>query len=1243
MILNQQLSWTGERYLPEVHGNIEAEHLHRYLFAMQFTEGKRVLDIASGEGYGAALLAVKSSTVVGVDIDAEAVLHANSKYRISNLEFKIGSCASIPLDDQSVDIVVSFETLEHHAEHELMMREIKRVLIPGGVLVISTPDKLEYTDNTKTQNKYHVKELYRDEFDGLLAGFFKRHLMCGQKMVYGSAIFQENSISRVRSYETNATTDHKISGISRPLYLIAVASDGELPLLEGGLFEQPLSENDYVRESTWQIESQQKEIARCHEIIDNFQKDIVQRDWQVVVLQHNLLEKEMKTNKLYGYISNSSLLKFAHILNIQKWIGYVKFHQCLKEQPLLDASWYLLQYPDVKESNISPVYHYFFFGIEEERNPNPYFDTRWYLSQYSDVARSGINPLMHFMLYGAQEARNPNPYFHTHWYLFEYPDVANSDMNPLVHYIRYGIAEGRNPNPYFDANWYTNKYPEVKASGLPPLLHYMEFGIIEKRNPGPFFETCWYIDEYKEVTSIGIDPLLHYMQYGIKEGKNPNPYFQSIWYLEEYPDVASSGLDPLLDYIKHGLEKGRNPNPYFDTRWYLGEYPEVFATGMHPLQHFIECGVEEGRNPTPYFNTRWYLHVYPDVAKSGMNPLLHFMKHGEKEGRNPGPFFNGIWYLAAYPDVAQSGMNPLHHYMKYGVVEGKRLSFTPTVIPGFVRPGVSSASVRPFALSLAEKTSIDSEETLFFDLVLVTFNSGRWIDNCLRSLLPHEKTITLTIIDNASTDDTVNKISEFSNQFSHITIIKNSTNAGFGVANNQGAEVGSNRYLVFLNIDTELHDPQALMKLSDIINRSANDVAAWEFRQLPYEHPKCYDPVSLETSWFSGAAVAVKREAFEAVKGFDANLFMYCEDVDLSWRLRAQGYRLLYCPSLTITHHCYSRAGETKPIAQYFGALHNYFLRNRFGKDLDIQVGRDLLLRFFRYVGKYAPHELHEKLTEVDRTSAIFRSTRCESNQFFKPFFEGNDYEVRREGDFFASAVVESNAKVSVIVRTIGRLHYLERALYSIINQTYRNVEIVVVEDGSSFAQDLVSSFRGHNVVYRPVAKVGRCQAGNIGLSIASGDFFNFLDEDDLLYCDHVETLLNALLKNPENDAVWASAFCVSTTESEDGSSYYDRHYQVAHTVEPDSTTILERNHFPIQAVLFRRQCFENLGGLDPDLEYLEDWDLWIRYMRNYKFLRIAKTTSLYRIPFEKDMYDKRKNNLDHYYERIQEKHRILK
>ena len=102
-----KLQPTGERFMPELEGEIAVEHLHRYLFAREFVCGKDVLDIASGEGYGSALLAKLARNVIGVDISREAVIFAQEQYKKDNLEFMVGQCSDIPLPDNCVDIVVS--------------------------------------------------------------------------------------------------------------------------------------------------------------------------------------------------------------------------------------------------------------------------------------------------------------------------------------------------------------------------------------------------------------------------------------------------------------------------------------------------------------------------------------------------------------------------------------------------------------------------------------------------------------------------------------------------------------------------------------------------------------------------------------------------------------------------------------------------------------------------------------------------------------------------------------------------------------------------------------------------------------------------------------------------------------------------------------------------------------------------------------------------------------------------------
>src|ERR1035437_3295480 len=158
---DSEITFTGERYIPTEQGEIRLEHYQRYAVTLDVVAGKGVLDLACGEGYGSFLMASVAAKVTGVDVSAEAVKHANSNYAIkaNNLKFQKGSAASLKLRDASFDVVVSFETIEHLDEQSKMLAEIRRVLRPDGVLIISSPNRPIYSDIGRYRNEFHVKEL----------------------------------------------------------------------------------------------------------------------------------------------------------------------------------------------------------------------------------------------------------------------------------------------------------------------------------------------------------------------------------------------------------------------------------------------------------------------------------------------------------------------------------------------------------------------------------------------------------------------------------------------------------------------------------------------------------------------------------------------------------------------------------------------------------------------------------------------------------------------------------------------------------------------------------------------------------------------------------------------------------------------------------------------------------------------------------------------------------------------------
>ena len=224
-----QLADNGERLLTGEFNDNTIEHLHRYAFALPFCKGKDVLDIASGEGYGSSLIAGIAASVLGVDISKDAVSQARTKYRRKNLTFIEGSVSNVPLDSSAVDVVVSFETIEHHSQHAKMMAEIKRVLRAPGMLIISSPDKLNYSEVPNNKNPFHVQELYREELYSLVKEYFGNVIMLSQRLVYGSLIVPEQDSRGFTEFRGDYDEVCASESLQRPVYNVCLASDSDLP------------------------------------------------------------------------------------------------------------------------------------------------------------------------------------------------------------------------------------------------------------------------------------------------------------------------------------------------------------------------------------------------------------------------------------------------------------------------------------------------------------------------------------------------------------------------------------------------------------------------------------------------------------------------------------------------------------------------------------------------------------------------------------------------------------------------------------------------------------------------------------------------------------------------------------------------------------------------------------------------------------------------------------------------------
>lgn len=169
-----ELEFTGERVVPGlVDENLFNEHVARYRFAARFADGARVLDAGCGAGYGAREL-TGAASFIGIDVSAEAVAHAGRESGGARARFLRAACEALPFADASFDLVTAFEVIEHLAEWRQLLSESKRVLRPGGVFLVSTPNKAWYTESRAKAgpNPWHVHEFDYAEFGAALRAHF---------------------------------------------------------------------------------------------------------------------------------------------------------------------------------------------------------------------------------------------------------------------------------------------------------------------------------------------------------------------------------------------------------------------------------------------------------------------------------------------------------------------------------------------------------------------------------------------------------------------------------------------------------------------------------------------------------------------------------------------------------------------------------------------------------------------------------------------------------------------------------------------------------------------------------------------------------------------------------------------------------------------------------------------------------------------------------------------------------------
>ncbi len=225
------------------------------------------------------------------------------------------------------------------------------------------------------------------------------------------------------------------------------------------------------------------------------------------------------------------------------------------------------------------------------------------------------------------------------------------------------------------------------------------------------------------------------------------------------------------------------------------------------------------------------------------------------------------------------------------------------------------------------------------DIVALNFNSKKYLPAFLKSIksinYPKDKLHTF-IIENNSYDGSRQFLIDYfnKNKDRNISLIQNDINEGF-IANNIGMRISNADFILLLNIDTEI-DANAIKTMIEVFLKDSK-IGVSDARQVPHEHPKFYEALTRETSWCSGACMMLRKDALKQIGVFDKIFFMYLEDIDLSWRMWANGWKCVYVPEAKCIHHNFDPKDTKKPHDfEFYHVLRNgFFMRLIYGSIKD--------------------------------------------------------------------------------------------------------------------------------------------------------------------------------------------------------------------------------------------------------------------------------------------------------------------
>ena len=545
---------------------------------------------------------------------------------------------------------------------------------------------------------------------------------------------------------------------------------------------------------------------------------------------------------------------------------------------------------------------------------------------------------------------------------------------------------------------------------------------------------------------------------------------------------------------------------------------------------------------------------------------------------------------------------------------------------------------------LKEKYVMEKPPDITTSVVICTRDRPEFLKRCLSSLSAlTSKPMEILVVDNAPTSDETHCIVSSMTGVRYIL----EPRPGLDIARNTGVLYSSGDIVAFLDDDVTVHphwlealhrafQTPEVMAVTGLVLPAELETEAQYIFETHWSFNRGYSAKIFDTNYFrktwhqgtpvwkigAGANMAFIREAFALMGPFDDRLDVGAAgcsgDSEFWYRVLAENYSCLYEPTAVVYHYHRRNYGSFKRQIFYYMRGHVSALLIQFEKYKHWGNLRRLLLSLPRYYMRLICNGMIRR-SGTRRRTVVHEIAGCLSGVKFyllnmrgrKKLYKTSMVSYRRgvQPDI-DNQKCEDRGKldiplVSVIIPCFNQAKFLGEAIQSVLQQTYRNFEIIVVDDGSSDnTREVASGFSA--VRYIRQHNRGLVGARNTGILASKGDYLVFLDADDRLLSQALESGLDCFRSHRECAFVFGQHWYLKSdgTSFEEMQTLPSDHNLFLARLREDKDhyrSLLYGNYIGMHAsVMYRRDIFQFFNGFDPSLNAAEDYELYFRITRNY-------------------------------------------